>query len=89
MYKFLDFFKDSKGQIVIFQTPNLPLICWLLLTLFNLLWSNNQPKIHNFFNLLSFGFIFTWSWLEITSGVNYFRKALGLLVIIMAVVFKS
>ncbi|QDQ40177.1 hypothetical protein E3226_007070 [Legionella geestiana] len=89
MFKFLDFFKNSKGQIVIFQAPNLPLICWLILTILNLLWSNNQPKMHNFFNLLSFGFIFTWAWLEITSGVNYFRQALGVLVIIIAVVFNN
>lgn len=87
MYKFLDFFKDNKGQIVLFQAPNAPLICWFILVILNLLWSSNQPKAHHLFHMLSFGFIFTWAWLEITSGVNYFRRALGLLVLFIAICF--
>ena len=87
MYKFLDFFKDKKGQIVLFQAPNSPLIGWFLFTVLNLVWSSNQPKILFLFGMLSFGFIFTWAWLEITSGVNYFRRTLGLLVLIIAIWF--
>lgn len=87
MYKFLDFFKDKKGRIVLFQAPNLPLIGWFLFTILNLSWSNNQPTTQYLFGMLSFGFVFTWAWLEITSGVNYFRRALGLLVLIIAIWF--
>lgn len=85
MYKFLDFFKDKKGQIVLFQAPNSPLIGWFIFATLNFLWSGNQPKVHSLFHALSFGFIFTWAWLEITSGVNYFRRTLGLLVLITTV----
>jgi len=88
MIKPLDFFKDKQGRIVIAQTPNLPLIVWFIVTIMNLIWSDNHPRVHYVLNLLSFGFIFTWAWLEIAYGVNYFRRTLGLLVIIIAIGFK-
>jgi hypothetical protein len=81
-------FKDQKGTIVLFQIPNSPLICWFIMTVFDFLWSSNQPKVHYLFQILSFGFIFTWAWLEITSGVNYFRRALGVIVLIIAIYYK-
>jgi hypothetical protein len=87
MYQFLDFFKDKQGRIVLFQAPNSPLICWFILVILDFFWSSNQPKIHYLFHMLRFGFIFTWAWLEITSGVNYFRRALGLLVLILAIFY--
>jgi len=84
MYKFSNFIKDKHKRIVLIQAPNSALIGWIIFTLLNLLWSSNQPKVHYFFGMLSFGFIFTWAWLEITSGVNYFRRTLGVLVLIIA-----
>ena len=88
MYQFRDSFKDKQGRFVLFQMPNSPLIAWFILTILDLIWSSNQPKIHSLFGLLSFGFIFTWAWLEITAGVNYFRSTLGLLVLMIAVYFR-
>jgi len=85
MYRFINFFKDNKGQVVICQKPNLPLIGWIIFTILKLIFSGYQPKLYYLFSLLSFGFIFTWAWLEITSGVNYFRRVLGLIVLIGAV----
>lgn len=88
MYKFSNFFKDKQGRVVLAQTPNSPLIGWFIFTILNLLWSKDQPTIHYLFELLSFGFIFTWAWLEITDGVNYFRRALGLIVLVIVVYLK-
>lgn len=88
MCKFLNFFKNAQGRIVLFQSPNSPLIGWFLFTILNLVWRNNPPNIHYLFAMLSFGFIFTWAWLEITSGVNYFRRALGFLVLIIVLWFS-
>ena len=88
MKKLLDFFKDKNGRVVIAQTPNSPLIGFIIFTVLHYIWSDAQPKIHYFFELLSFGFIFTWAWLEITSGVNYFRRTLGFLVLIAVIWFK-
>ncbi|RAP36640.1 hypothetical protein B1207_07495 [Legionella quinlivanii] len=86
MYKFLDFFRDKQNRIVIFQFPNWPLILWFVFAVLDYLWSSNQPEVHHLWSMLRFGFIFTWAWLEITGGVNYFRRTLGLLVLIIAVV---
>lgn len=87
VYQFMDFFKDKQGKIVIFQTPNPPLLGWLIFTILNFLWYADHPKIHYLFDMLSFGFIFTWAWLEITDGANYFRRTLGLVVLIIAIWF--
>jgi hypothetical protein len=87
MYKLIDFCKDKQGRIVIFQSPNSPLIGWFIFTILNLLWSSHQPKAHYFFSMLGFGFIFTWAWLEITCGVNHFRRTFGLVVLIIAIWF--
>lgn len=81
----LNFFKDKHGQIVIFQRPNAPLIGWFIFAILNLLWGDSPPKAHHVLHMISFGFIFTWAWLEITDGVNYFRRALGLLILIIVV----
>lgn len=85
MSQLLNFFKTKQGRIVIVQAPNSPLIGWFIFTILNLIWNSHQPQIHYFFHLVSFGFIFTWAWLEITNGVNYFRRALGLIILIIAI----
>lgn len=89
MGKMMNFFTNKKGQIVIFQTPNAPLIAWLIFTILNLLWARWYPQVASIFHMLSFGFIFTWAWLEITSGVNYFRRTLVLIVLIITVAINS
>lgn len=87
MNQFMNFFKDKNGRVVIFQFPNLPLLAWILFTILNLLLGSKYPKLQHLFSMLSFGFIFTWAWLEISSGVNYFRRALGLLVLVIIIFF--
>lgn len=88
MPKLADFFKDKQGRIVIAQTPNSPLIGWALFTILAWIWKSHQVGIYNLFGILAFGFIFTWAWLEITSGVNWFRRTLGIVVLIVAVWFR-
>lgn len=80
-----NFFRDQHGHIVIAQMPNSPLIGWLIATLINLFWQSATPKTHALLDMLAFGFIFTWAWLEITSGVNYFRRILGVVVLMLVV----
>lgn len=76
-------FKDSQGQIVLAQMPNLPIIVWLSATLLNLIPTNSN--IHLGLDALAFGSLFTWAWLELFQGVNYFRRALGLIVLLGAI----
>ena len=76
-------FRDSQGQIVIAQMPNLPITIWLTATLLNLIPTNSN--IHTGLDAIAFGSLFTWAWLEIFQGVNYFRRVLGLVVLIGAI----
>jgi hypothetical protein len=39
-------------------------------------------------DVLAFGSLFTWAWEELFQGVNYFRRALGFLVLFGLIVSK-
>lgn len=79
-------FRDSEGKIVIAQMPNLPILIWLTATLLQLILTSG--KIHTGLNLVAFGSLFTWAWQEIFQGVNYFRRALGLVVLVGAIALE-
>jgi hypothetical protein len=70
-------FRDRHGRVVLAQMPNLPLIVWLVATL------ATRPLLGKWELLaraIATGAIFTWAWLELFDGDNYFRRALGLVV---------
>ena len=79
-------FRDSEGNIVIAQPPNLPLIVGISATLLEVILTTG--KIHIGLDLIAFGSLFTWAWLELFQGVNYFRRALGLIVLVGLIVWK-
>ncbi|MES2971342.1 MAG: hypothetical protein V4702_03415 [Patescibacteria group bacterium] len=69
---------DEDGRLTIWQTPNIPLITWLLASVGLRLFRNGT--LHALLDVVAFGSIFTWSYLEIRLGTSYFRKILGLTV---------
>jgi hypothetical protein len=73
-------FRDSEGKVVIAQPPNLPLIVWIVASLLKLIVTTG--KINLGLELVAFGSLFTWAWEELFQGVNYFRRALGLIVLV-------
>lgn len=73
-------FRDSEGNIVIAQMPNLPLLVGLAATLLQFILPSG--KIQTGAELVAFGALFTWSWQELFEGVNYFRRALGLIALV-------
>ncbi len=73
-------FRDSSGQIVLAQPPNLPIIVWGVTSLLKLVFTSGE--INTGLDLVAFGSLFTWAWEELFQGVNYFRRALGLLVLV-------
>lgn len=77
------FFKDKKGHIVLWQWPNLPLYGWIVCKILSLLL---RGDLKAGLEQLGMAFLFTWAFLEITQGVNYFRKLLGLVVILALVI---
>lgn len=79
-------FRDSEGKIVLAQPPNPPLVVWLVATLLQLIFSSGKVQIG--LDLVAFGALFTWAWQELFAGVNYFRRALGLIVLGSLITFK-
>jgi hypothetical protein len=79
-------FRDSEGTIVLAQFPNPPLIGWILASLLQLVFSTGQIKLG--LDAISFGCLFTWAWEELFQGVNYFRRGLGLIVVLMSIAAK-
>ncbi|MCA9385651.1 hypothetical protein KC717_03310 [Candidatus Dojkabacteria bacterium] len=70
-------FKDKDGVVVIGQFPNIPIMAWFVITVIALLipselWSSK-------FHALAQMFLFIWAYLELVSGVNYWRRFLGLI----------
>ncbi len=75
--------KTPQDRIVIWQTPNLPLIAWAGLTILSLMVNGRLADILSWFGSAA---LIIWSLLEIFKGVNYFRRALGLLVLTLAII---
>ena len=73
-------FRDSQGTVVIAQSPNLPLWTWIATTLLKFVFT--KGPLFEGLDAIAFGSIFTWAWLELFEGVNYFRRALGAIVLI-------
>ncbi|MER3495258.1 MAG: hypothetical protein C4323_25750 [Mastigocladus sp. ERB_26_2] len=80
-------FRDSDGKIVIAQMPNLPIIVWFTASLLKLVFPTGE--ISTGLDAVSFGSLFTWAWLELFQGVNYFRRALGLVVLIGTIALRT
>jgi hypothetical protein len=83
---FDNFFRDSNGEIVIGQLPNLPLIIWVAASLLKLIYKTGQ--INFGLDILAAGSLFVWAMLELFQGVNYFRRTLGLIVLIALLASK-
>jgi len=79
-------FRDTQGKIVLFQTPNLPLIIWITASLLNMVFTTG--KLNTALDVIAFGALFTWAFEELFQGTNYFRRALGAVVLLTLVVGK-
>ena len=79
-------FRDSEGQIVIAQPPNLPLIVGIVASLLKLIVPTGEINLA--LDLVAFGSLYTWAWEELFQGVNYFRRALGLIVLVGLIAWK-
>lgn len=70
-------FKNANGEYVLFQIPNAWLVAWAATTLLSLLTTG---KIADVLSWLGLAALSVWAFLEVTRGVNYFRRGLGILV---------
>lgn len=89
--KFVDkCFKNKQGDILLWQKPNLPLYLWFACFLLLKFFVNLEVtgSVINTLELLKFGFIFVWAYLELFAGENYFRRFLGLALIFIIIYGK-
>jgi hypothetical protein len=78
------FFADKNNKIILWQFPNLPLIGWLVFV--GIGYFVAPGSIKTGFAQASGGFLFIWSYLEITQGATNFRRLLGVVVGILVFV---
>lgn len=76
-------FRDQEGNLAIAHKPNPPILIWATAALLQLVVP--AGNLHIGLEAVAFGALFTWGWLELTQGVNYFRRTLGLAALICAV----
>ena len=76
--KLRKFFTDKHGTVVIWQTPNAPLIIWFVCVLAGRI---TEGLLHTLLSVVGTVSILIWALLEIFAGVNYFRRTLGLVVL--------
>ncbi len=82
---FRKIFCNKEGKVVIVQLPNVPILLALFFVIGGML-PNLSPELQSLFSILATSFLFVWAYLEITQGVNYFRRALGAVVMIFIIV---
>jgi hypothetical protein len=72
-------FIDKNGRFVVAQIPNLPILLWLTCLFIDKLILNKT--ISTAVSVIGTCALIYWAYLEITSGANYFRRILGILVL--------
>lgn len=80
-------FRNAEGKVVIGQRPNAPLITWFVASLLQRRLPNGGLKVGA--GALAFGALFVWSSMEFLDGVNLFRRALGLFVLLGMVASRA
>jgi hypothetical protein len=82
---FRQFFCDKNGTLVTFQSPNAPLILFVICSIIVYALPDFYPSL---FECLRFGAIFTWAWLELFYGVTPARRVLGAIIMIASLLPK-
>lgn len=77
------FWKDKNGKTVIYQHPNVFIIAWAVLDLVAIFVPSKN--VTNIAYAAATVALVLWALLEIFRGVNYFRRLLGAVVLLMAV----
>ncbi|HWB38974.1 MAG TPA: hypothetical protein VG604_01915 [Candidatus Saccharimonadales bacterium] len=76
------FWRDDRGHVVIYQTPNAWLIAWAVLDFASLFFNGVLSSVLWYLGSAS---IIIWALFEIFQGVNYFRRTLGAVVLLLAI----
>jgi hypothetical protein len=72
--------RDKYGDVVIWQTPNIWLVGWAAIIFISLFFRTGT--VTDVMSWVATAFLSVWAILEIFRGVNYFRRLLGLIVLV-------
>ena len=75
------FWRDKRGHVVIWQTPNIWLILWFIFEAISLFVASHGVEIASWW--LATVALGVWSLYEVFQGVNYLRRLLGLFIAAM------
>lgn len=77
------FISGKDGRVYIVQWPNMPIIGWFLSMLIATSIASGSAKVG--FSNLSLAFLAIWSYFEVTRGLSYFRRTLGVIIAILII----
>lgn len=80
-------YKDKSGAVVFGQGPNLPIIIWIVAKI-ALFIIPEETTLFRLLDIVAFGALFTWAYLELFQGATYLRRAIGFVVIVSVIYFK-
>lgn len=80
------FWEDRYGNFVVWQKPNIWLWTWIVTVFANLFLPGGF--IHEVIGWISLIALIIWAILEVFRGVNYFRRIIGVLVLLLLVVVR-
>ncbi len=76
-------FKDKHGNVVLGQMPNVLFWGWLACKILGYVIPNKT--VDHWLAVLAVALLASWALLELTSGVNYFRRIVGMVVLLLVV----
>lgn len=80
------FWHDKDGNFAVIQRPNRLIIIWFVTFMISELFHEKYIRLP--FGWFAFVILVIWSLSEAFSGVNYFRRSLGVLVFAVAVLTR-
>jgi hypothetical protein len=75
------FVTDKDGHVVMWQKPNAPLVIWIVFTLLAHVFHPGLPR--SLSQLIAHLAIVIWALLELFWGASYFRRTLGIIVLLL------
>lgn len=81
---FRSLFRTDEGNIVLWQSPNPPLIAWIVLRVLAIILPN--ADLRSSASSLATIAISIWAYLELTDGVTVFRRVIGATVLVVITV---
>lgn len=80
--------KQNPQLAGLFEKPNTPLITWAVCLFIGKILNHTtlqDSTTDRLIELIGFGALFTWAWLELFQGRNWFRRILGFTVLVIII----